>query len=79
VNFSRRIEHWREEAKSLNVVHVQMGKQYVDPSGGSAQGRSKVTNTAAGVEDEQTPVSTAHFHARGVPPVARRLGTWSGE
>jgi hypothetical protein len=58
---------------ALDVIHVQVGQQDVDPGEVRRQLRPEPANARAGVEQQHRAVVTAHLDAGGVAAVARGL------
>ncbi len=68
-----------EEPEPLDMIHVQMREQQVDPPCRSAGERAEAADPGTRVEHKQAAVVIAHLHARGVTAVARRFSPGAGQ
>jgi hypothetical protein len=68
-----------EEAKTLDMVHVKMGQQDVDPRQIRRQLSAEPANAGAGIQHQHGAVSGAHLDARGIAAVAGGFRSWCGD
>ena len=59
---------WTEERKALDVVHVQVREQDVDPPQRCGERRATAADARSGVEHEHGAIGRAYLDTRGVGP-----------
>ena len=68
-----RPEERLEEAETLDVIHVQVGQQDVDPGNVALDRISEGADPSPRIENEQASVGGPYFDAGGVASVVHRL------
>ena len=68
-----------EEAQALDVIHVEVREEHVDPAHAFGQARREPADPGAGIEHEELTGVVAHLDARRVPAVAHGVGARARE
>jgi hypothetical protein len=79
VNLARRPKERRKEAEALDVVHVEVGQEDVQPLDGRVNRGSEPADAGPGIEREDGAVGAYDLDRGGIAPVARRLWAGAGE
>ena len=68
-----------KEAEALDVVHVEVGQEDVQPLDGRVDGGSEPADAGPGIEREDGAIGAHDLDRGGVAPVARRFRAGAGE
>ena len=64
----------REERQSLDVIHMQVGQQDVDPLEGGGQALPQGSDPGPRIEHDQRALFPLHGNTGGVSPVTGSIG-----
>jgi hypothetical protein len=78
MNLKPRIEEWGEEPQTLDVIHVEVGEQDVDPGWVIDEVSTDGSNPGSGVQDDNLSSRTVQFDRGRVTPISDGVGSAAG-